>query len=293
MFNLLGPLANPAGASVQVIGVPALALVEKLGHALAELGGSRALVVHGMDGLDEISLSAETEVADVRPGKVKRYRMAPEDFGVARASRESLAGGDAAVNAGIIRGILAGRAGTASRFRLHQCGGGAGCRGACRRFSRRHAAGLGGDRFRRGAGQAGGADRVWGIAMKDQYFGDLNDYRKYGLLRILADGGAIKIGVCWMLTDSDGTGHGKFIEYVAQSARWRAYDPPLFDAYTDAGSSKSSPCNEAENLNLIPSAIYFNELLQPMLDECSRYFMKMLDDFDQTDIVLFDPTQRF
>jgi anthranilate phosphoribosyltransferase len=116
VFNLLGPLANPAGASVQVVGVPALALVDKLGHALAELGGLRALVVHGTDGLDEISLSAETEVADVRPGKVTRYRVAPEDFGVARASREMLAGGDASVNAGIIRGILAGEPGPARDF---------------------------------------------------------------------------------------------------------------------------------------------------------------------------------
>jgi anthranilate phosphoribosyltransferase len=108
VFNLLGPLANPAGASVQVIGVPALPLVEKLGRALAELGGLRALVVHGMDGLDEISLSAETEVADVRPHDVKRYRITPEDFGVARAAREALAGGDAVMNAQIIRRILEG-----------------------------------------------------------------------------------------------------------------------------------------------------------------------------------------
>jgi anthranilate phosphoribosyltransferase len=116
VFNLLGPLANPAGASVQVIGVPALELVEKLGHALAELGGRRALVVHGTDGLDEISLTAETEVADVRPGKVSRYRVTPEDFGAARAGRAALAGGDAAVNAGIIRGILAGESGPARDF---------------------------------------------------------------------------------------------------------------------------------------------------------------------------------
>lgn len=130
--------------------------------------------------------------------------------------------------------------------------------------------------------------------MKDQYFGDLNDYRKYGLLRILADGGAIKIGVCWMLTDSDGTGHGKFIEYVAQSARWRAYDPPLFDCLHGCVEvRKVRHVSEAEKLNLIPSAIYFNELLQPMLDERSRYFMKMLDDFDQTDIVFFDPDNGF
>ena len=115
-FNLLGPLANPAGASVQVIGVPALELVDKLGHALAELGGLRAFVVHGLDGLDEISLSDETEVADVRPHDVRRYRIAPEDFGVARAPREQLAGGDAATNAQIIRRILEGEPGPRRDF---------------------------------------------------------------------------------------------------------------------------------------------------------------------------------
>ena len=111
VFNLLGPLTNPAGAEVQVIGVPLPALVGKIGHALAELEPRRALVVHGLDGLDEISLSGETEVADVRPHAVQRYRIAPEDFGVARASREALTGGDAAENAGIIRRILQGESG--------------------------------------------------------------------------------------------------------------------------------------------------------------------------------------
>jgi anthranilate phosphoribosyltransferase len=111
VFNLLGPLTNPAGASVQIIGVPTPALVEKLGHALAELGLRRAFVVHGLDGLDEVSLGGETEVADVRPHSVKRYRIMPEDFGVPRAAREALAGGDAAANAQIIRRILEGEAG--------------------------------------------------------------------------------------------------------------------------------------------------------------------------------------
>jgi anthranilate phosphoribosyltransferase len=111
VFNLLGPLTNPAGAQVQIIGVPAPALVEKIGHALAELEPRRAFVVHGVDGLDEISLSDETEVADVRPHSVQRYRVAPEDFGAERASREALAGGDAAENASIIRRVLGGELG--------------------------------------------------------------------------------------------------------------------------------------------------------------------------------------
>ncbi len=116
VFNLLGPLTNPAGATAQVIGVPAPALVEKLGHALAELETQHAFVVHGVDGIDEISLSAETEVAEVRPHSVQRYRVKPEDFGVARARREDLAGGDAAANAKIICGILAGERGPRRDF---------------------------------------------------------------------------------------------------------------------------------------------------------------------------------
>jgi anthranilate phosphoribosyltransferase len=116
VFNLLGPLTNPAGAQAQVIGVPAVALVDKLGQALAELDVVRAFVVHGVDGIDEISLSAETEVADVRPHLVQRYRVAPEDFGVARAEREPLAGGDAATNAAMIRGVLEGEPGARRDF---------------------------------------------------------------------------------------------------------------------------------------------------------------------------------
>jgi len=116
VFNLLGPLTNPAGATAQVIGVPALALVEKLGHALAELATQHAFVVHGVDGIDEISLNDETEVAEVRPHSVQRYRVTPEDFGVAAARREDLAGGDAAANARIIRGILEGERGPRRDF---------------------------------------------------------------------------------------------------------------------------------------------------------------------------------
>jgi anthranilate phosphoribosyltransferase len=116
VFNLLGPLTNPAGATAQVIGVPAPALVEKLGHALAELETKHAFVVHGVDGIDEISLSDETEVAEVRPRSVKRYRVKPQDFGVARARREDLAGGDAAANAKIIRDILEGERGPRRDF---------------------------------------------------------------------------------------------------------------------------------------------------------------------------------
>ncbi|MGH9817329.1 MAG: anthranilate phosphoribosyltransferase [Candidatus Acidiferrales bacterium] len=106
VFNLLGPLTNPAGARVQVMGVFAADRVALMAGALAKLGAERAFVVHGADGLDEISLSGETHIADVREGGVRSYTVTPEDFGLERAPLESLRGGDAAENAAIIRRVL-------------------------------------------------------------------------------------------------------------------------------------------------------------------------------------------
>jgi len=108
VFNLLGPLTNPAQASAQVVGVYAPQLVEKLAEALSELGLRRALVVHGRDGLDEITISGPTKIAELRNGQVHVYEVAPEDFGLQRSALEQIAGGDAAENAAIIRAILAG-----------------------------------------------------------------------------------------------------------------------------------------------------------------------------------------
>ncbi len=108
VFNLLGPLTNPAQASAQVVGVYSNDLVEKVAHALAMLGLKRALVVHGSDGLDEITVSGPTHVAEVREGKVRSYEVEPEQFGLKRSLLESLNGGDAQENAHIIRRILAG-----------------------------------------------------------------------------------------------------------------------------------------------------------------------------------------
>lgn len=110
-FNLLGPLTNPAGASAQVVGVFQGEFTELLAAALAELGCRRAFVVHGADGLDEISLSAETQVAELDRGTVRSYVVVPEDFGLRRAPREAVAGGNAATNARIIRRIFRGEFG--------------------------------------------------------------------------------------------------------------------------------------------------------------------------------------
>jgi anthranilate phosphoribosyltransferase len=108
VFNLLGPLTNPAGASAQVVGVYSVELVDKLAEALSMLGLHRALVVHGLDGLDEITITGLTRVAEVREGKVRTYEVTPEEFGLDRAPLEKISGGDAVANAAIIREILAG-----------------------------------------------------------------------------------------------------------------------------------------------------------------------------------------
>ena len=105
-FNLLGPLTNPAGAHSQLVGVYSVEVIDLMAATLTELGVQRAFVVHGADGLDEISLSGETYVAEVQEGTVKRYTLTPEDFGMSRAPIETLRGGDAQENATLIREVL-------------------------------------------------------------------------------------------------------------------------------------------------------------------------------------------
>jgi anthranilate phosphoribosyltransferase len=109
MFNLLGPLTNPAHASGQVVGVYALDMVEKLAEVLSMLGLRRALVVHGLDGLDEITITGPTRVAEARDGTVRTYEVDPEEFGMKRATLADISGGDAAENASIIREVLGGK----------------------------------------------------------------------------------------------------------------------------------------------------------------------------------------
>jgi len=108
VFNLLGPLTNPAGAPYQLVGVCKPELVEPIAQTLAALGTKRAWVVHGLDGLDEVTLADRTMVAEARDGSVKTFELGPEDFGLKPSSLESLAGGDAAASARIIHEILSG-----------------------------------------------------------------------------------------------------------------------------------------------------------------------------------------
>jgi anthranilate phosphoribosyltransferase len=110
IFNLLGPLAHPAGARRQVLGVFSEQWVGPLAHALSQLGSERALVVHGNDGLDEISICAPTRVAELCHGSVRAYEIDAADLGIARCAAAELRGGDAAANAEILRRVLRGEA---------------------------------------------------------------------------------------------------------------------------------------------------------------------------------------
>ncbi len=111
IFNILGPLANPAHATSQLLGVYDETLMEPLAHVLAELGVQNALVVHGQDGLDEVTTAAATDVITVRNGQFTRSTITPEAFGLTRTTQADLAGGTPEENAAITRAILAGTPG--------------------------------------------------------------------------------------------------------------------------------------------------------------------------------------
>lgn len=109
VFNILGPLSNPAGANMELMGVYDEALVEPLAQVMANLGVNRGMVVYGQDKLDEISMSAPTTVCEIRDGKFTSYVLTPEQFGYTRCSKEELVGGTPAENAQITRDILEGK----------------------------------------------------------------------------------------------------------------------------------------------------------------------------------------
>jgi anthranilate phosphoribosyltransferase len=112
-FNLLGPLTNPAGPARQLVGVPRPELTELVARALALLGSERAWVVHGADGLDELSTTGYTKVSECRDGAVNTFYVHPADYGLAKATVSALAGGDATTNAQIAREVLSGALGPA------------------------------------------------------------------------------------------------------------------------------------------------------------------------------------
>ena len=111
VFNILGPLASPAAACFQVVGVSSPEIMELMANALHGLGLDHAFVVHGANGMDEVSISSRTFVVEIRSGEIRQFVMTPEDFGIAAAKIETLLGGDAAENAKIIESIFRGETG--------------------------------------------------------------------------------------------------------------------------------------------------------------------------------------
>lgn len=111
IMNCLGPLLNPLGVKYQVVGVYAASLVEPIARALLQLGAERALVVHGDDGLDEITTTGMTEAAHLDRGRIRKLTIDPSQLGISRALGSALRGGDAKENAAILRGVLSGEGG--------------------------------------------------------------------------------------------------------------------------------------------------------------------------------------
>lgn len=122
LFNVLGPLANPAGATMQLFGVYSEELVEPLAHVLRNLGVKRAMVVYGKDSMDEISLSAETKVCEFKNDEFKSYVIKPEDLGLTRCNKEDLVGGTPQENAAIVNDILGGAKGPKTNVVLLNAG---------------------------------------------------------------------------------------------------------------------------------------------------------------------------
>ena len=131
VFNLLGPLANPAGARHQIMGVYEPRWVPIIAGVLRTLGAAHAFVVHG-EGLDEIAVTGMTHVCEVKGGEVERFAMVPEDIGLARHPEREIAGGDASENARILRDVLAGQRGAPRDAVLANAAAGLVCAGAAR-----------------------------------------------------------------------------------------------------------------------------------------------------------------
>jgi hypothetical protein len=126
--------------------------------------------------------------------------------------------------------------------------------------------------------------------MKAQYFGDVNDYRKYALLRVLAGEGNFRVGVCWMLTGDDLRADGSKRSFVDQPTAWRTFDPTLFDLLASVGPKPElADLLRVEQEGLIPSAVYFNDMVPDSLHERLAFHRACLSAFDGCDLVSLDP----
>jgi hypothetical protein len=126
--------------------------------------------------------------------------------------------------------------------------------------------------------------------MKNQYFGDVNDYRKYGLLRILTGRGEMSTAVCWMLTPDDGRPDGGFIGYLGEADAWRCYDPDLFDRLREWGILKEVwDVTLADEIGLLPGACFYTQTLNDDLNSRARYFDSFWNVAEGCDLIFFDP----
>ena len=126
--------------------------------------------------------------------------------------------------------------------------------------------------------------------MKSQYFGDINDYRKYGLLRLLTKSGEIKTAVCWMLTPDDGRGDGGFTSYLERPDKWRQFDPLLFDHLEEIVLRRGlRNVSEIENSNLLPSCRFLSDVIPDDTEDRAAYFQRLMEVADGCDLVFFDP----
>jgi hypothetical protein len=126
--------------------------------------------------------------------------------------------------------------------------------------------------------------------MKNQYFGDVNDYRKYGLLRILSSIGQLRIGVCWMFTEDDRRTDGQFTQYLYEPQKWRYYDPQLFDLLHKLVLSENiRDVRSTENEQILPGAKYYDEHLADSIEYRRVYFEQMYQQLTGIDLIFFDP----
>jgi hypothetical protein len=126
--------------------------------------------------------------------------------------------------------------------------------------------------------------------MKDQYFGDVNDYRKYGLLRTLTARQSLKLGVAWMLTPPDGRADGSHVAYLNEPERFRACDPPLFDALRNSLQRRCVRCvSEVRRARLLPGAIFDDTIVPDAASAREALFKRLLRRFRAADLIFFDP----
>jgi hypothetical protein len=125
--------------------------------------------------------------------------------------------------------------------------------------------------------------------MKNQYVADINDYRKYGLLRALSGGGKIRTGVCWMLTPNDDRTDGQFTRYLHSPEQWKQYDPSLFGCLVECIRDGERDVSRIESAGILLNAIFHCDLLSDSTQDRARYFADMHERLQNTDLIFFDP----